>query len=112
MKTANRSTGDRNESEWKDLAGKNRTRAIHKSGECRHVQGWMESDDTDGQQRDGPQLDERAQIVAWCEEQPNRQSRCRKSVDDDEDCQGWRGQSKNARHFRILRRPLSAPNRQ
>jgi hypothetical protein len=64
--------GDRDERERKQRSGHDGT-AARELRERRHLQDRIHHDDADDQERDRPDLHERAQVVARREQQPHRQ---------------------------------------
>jgi hypothetical protein len=73
MPSGNRSACDGDEQEREHAAGPNRPAAIDELGHSRHLQIGTNDDDADGQQRDGADLEEGRQIIARCQQQPDRQ---------------------------------------
>src|SRR5258708_34387295 len=112
MEAANGSARNRDKSKRKNLPREHRARAIDKSRQRRHMQGGMQRHDSDTQQGDGGQLDKRAQVVPWGEQQPHRHGGRGESIDGDEHSQSGGGQSKYPRERRMLGYPLASPDRQ
>ena len=112
MEAADGTASNRNESEGKNLPGKNGASAVYEAGERRHVQGGMQGHNANSEKRNRAELHEGAEVVAGGQQKPHRHGRSRKSVDDDENRERGRAQSKDAGHGRILRSPLPTPNRE
>src|SRR5208283_4671373 len=102
MKAADRSAGDRDESKGKYFPRKNRAAAIDESGESRHVQCGVKGHDTQAEKGDRSQLHEGAEIIARGQQQPYRQSRGGKTIDDDKNRQGGRTERKHRSEHGVL----------
>ena len=96
MKSADGAAGYGNKREGKNLAGEHRPGAVGKARQRRHVQGRTKSHDAKSQQRNGAEFHERAQVVAWREQQPHGQRRCGESIEDDENRQRGSGQREDS----------------
>src|SRR6185312_2656927 len=68
-----RSAGDRDEDEGEYLAAEKRPMAVDEGGERRHPDLRMQQDDRDGKERHRAELEEGGEIIAWREQQPDRQ---------------------------------------
>src|SRR5205807_4753935 len=93
MEAAYRAAGNGDESKRKQASGKDRAGAVNKAGDCRHLQGGTDCDDSDDQNGDGAQLHKGAQVIARRQQQPDGYGRSGKAIGDDE--QGKRGSGKS-----------------
>ncbi len=107
MKSADSSTRDGDEREGKEAAGKYRPGTVDKARQRRHLQMWMNDDNPDSENRNGSQLHKCAEIVARRQQQPHRQCRRSKRVQNNKDSQRGRAKRKYSCRRR-LRNPLSA----
>ena len=65
--------GNGDECKGKYLSGKDRSRSVDEACEWRHVQGGPHGYDAKREQCDRAKFDERAEVIARCEQQPDRQ---------------------------------------
>ncbi len=110
MKAGDRSASDRDEAKRKHLAGEDRPGAIHKARQRRQFQLRMREENADCQEEDHPEFYEGAQIVSRREQQPNRQRTCKKSVNDNRDCERDTTQREPGRDSGRRRNRASAHN--
>ena len=108
MKTGDRSAGDGDEDERKDLAGEDRPVPRDELGERRHLQHRMDDDDRDGEQRNHAELEESRQIAAWREQQPHGNDGRQPAIPDHESGQLGAGEVEQAAQSRILIEPATA----
>ena len=89
MKTADGAARDGDETEREKFPGKHGAVAVHEARQRRHLQGRAHEDHADGQRGDRTQLDERAQVIARRQQQPDRQRGGGIAIDNNRD--GQRG---------------------
>ena len=92
MESRDRAAGDGDEAKREYLAGENRTAPVRESGECRQLQVGPDEQNPNSQHQDNAKLDERAQVIAGCQQQPDRKSAGEKAVDNDRDGERNTGQ--------------------
>src|SRR5205823_7635862 len=96
-------TGHGNEGEWEDASGKYRSAAVNEAGERRHLQCRTNQNNSQDQDRDGPQLHKGAEIVTRGQQQPYRQRRGGESISNNQQGQGWGTERENVREAGRLR---------
>src|SRR6202140_1826291 len=111
MESADCTASDGDEGERKNRPGKDRSAAVGKARQGRHVQRGTQRNDSEREQRNGSELHKCAQIITRCEQQPYRQSGCGKTVNNDENCECRSSQRENRSPRWLLRNPLSTENR-
>ena len=112
MKAGNRPAGDGDEDKGKQLAAEDRPGAINEAGHRRHLDFRMQDDDGHRQRGDGAQLHESGQIIAWRQQQPDRQHRRREAVADDHERQRLGAVVEQAAPVRMMVDDAAAPHRQ
>src|SRR5580698_7650090 len=112
MESADRTASNSDKCERKNASGKHWTSSVNEAGEWRHVQRGPDGQNSQRKKTDGSELDEGAEIIAWRQQKPHRQSGCRETVDHEDDGKRRRAQGKPAGDAGSLRDPLPAPNRQ
>src|SRR5260370_15847026 len=83
MESADRAARNGNEAKGKNLSGKDRAGAIDEARERRHQDLWPDKQDARGQSKNGAGLDERTEVVARREQQPDRQGGRREAIHND-----------------------------
>ena len=102
MPAGHRTAGDGDEQEREQAAGPDRPAAVHEAGNRGHLQIGTHDDDGDREHQDGADLQEGGQVVARCQQQPDRQHRGDEAVADDDQRQRGAGQVEPRRQFRRL----------
>ena len=106
MKSADGATGDGDKAKRKNLAGKHGAGAVDEVRERRHEDLWANQKDARGERKNGAGLDERAEVIARCKQQPDRQSGSGKAVNDDGESERDAAQCKYVGPGRRIRHPL------
>src|SRR5579859_5221079 len=87
MKSADRAAGDGDEAKRKNLTCKNWPRSVDESCQRRHHDLRPDKQNPRRKRKNGPRLDERAQIIAGREQQPHGKNSSSKTVRDDQERQ-------------------------
>src|SRR5882724_4842023 len=83
MKSADGAAGDGDKAKRKDLAGEHGAGAVDEVRERRHEDLWANQKDACSKCKNGTCFDERAEVIARCEKQPDGQSRSGEAVNND-----------------------------
>jgi len=112
MEAADRTACDGDEDEREHLAAKDRATAVDELGHRRHVDLRAQHGDAHRQQQHRAELDEGRKVVARSQQQPDRQHRRGKAVDDDGAGQGQRVVVEQRRQRLVGRHPAATEHRQ
>ena len=112
VEAGHRTAGDGDEQEREQVAGPDRTTAIGKTRQRRHLQWRRNDQDTDRQRQDGAYLQEGRQIVARRQQQPHRQHGGDEAVADQDPGQRGAAEGEQRRPGRALVHRLAAQDGQ
>src|SRR6266850_3203862 len=110
MKSTDGAARDGDEAKRKNLSGKDRPGAVNEVRERGHEDLWANQKDARCKRKNGPCLDEGAQVVARCKQEPNGQGGSSKAVNDDGQGEGAAAQRKYVGPGRRIRHPLPCDN--
>src|SRR5882724_2528840 len=106
MKSADGAAGDGDKAKRKDLAGEHGAGAVDEVRERRHEDLWANQKDACSKCKNGTCFDERAEVIARCEKQPDGQSRSGEAVNNDGEGERDAAQCKYVGPGRRIRHPL------
>ncbi|MND90784.1 hypothetical protein D3C80_828780 [compost metagenome] len=80
MEARYRATGDGDKQEREHVTGPDRAGAVNKFGQRRHGQRRAHDQNTNRQADNCADFEEGREIIAWCQQQPDRQNRRHKTI--------------------------------
>ncbi|MNS60633.1 hypothetical protein D3C72_936400 [compost metagenome] len=112
MEARHRTAGNGNKQEREQVAGPDRASTVDEFGQGRHRQGRAHNQNTDRQTNDSANFQEGRKVIAWGQQQPDRQHCRDKTVAHQHPGQLHAGKVKVRRPGRAFRHPAAGDNRE
>src|SRR5262249_62084644 len=112
IKPQNGAEANGDENKGKARPSEDQASPIDETRRRRHLKGWVNDEDRHSQSSNGAQFQKRAQIIARRKEQPDRQRRSSKAINDDRPGEPFLAMTKPGFNRRRLVKKLAAPDRE